>query len=80
MTGFGVGMRTPAYIPSVTSFQLGNHSNRNKKILIIGSGCAGLGAAWHLNRCNLDITVYESDEHFGGHANTINGTTFKDIF
>jgi len=27
----------------------------NARVAIIGSGCAGLGAAWHLNRSGADV-------------------------
>jgi predicted NAD/FAD-binding protein len=39
------------------------------KIAIIGSGIAGLGAAYALSQ-KYDITLYERDSRFGGHANT----------
>ncbi|KAJ1431998.1 Mycolic acid cyclopropane synthetase-domain-containing protein [Ochromonadaceae sp. CCMP2298] len=42
-----------------------------KKVLVVGAGCAGLGTAWHLNRAGVDVTLYESDDRVGGHANTI---------
>ncbi len=50
---------------------------RNKtslKIAIIGSGISGLGAAWLLSKKH-DVTVYEADNHFGGHANTVSAVT-----
>ncbi len=37
---------------------------------MIGTGIAGLGAAWLLNRRH-QITVFEADERVGGHANTV---------
>lgn len=40
------------------------------RIAIIGTGIAGLGAAWALNRRH-DITVFEADQRIGGHANTV---------
>lgn len=40
------------------------------KIAIIGTGIAGLGAAWLLNK-NHDITVYEALPRLGGHSNTV---------
>lgn len=39
-------------------------------IAIIGSGIAGLGAAWALAPNNR-ITVYEADDRIGGHSNTV---------
>ncbi len=49
------------------------------KIAVIGSGIAGLTAAWLLRRRH-DITVYEAGAHAGGHTNTVpvalNGRTW----
>jgi len=42
-----------------------------KRIAVIGSGIAGLSAAWLLSK-NHDVTVFESDNRLGGHTNTIN--------
>ncbi|MGH8453895.1 MAG: FAD-dependent oxidoreductase, partial [Nevskiales bacterium] len=39
------------------------------KIAIIGSGIAGLGAAWLLQRQH-DITIFEQGDYAGGHSNT----------
>ncbi len=39
-------------------------------IAVIGTGIAGLSAAWLLNQ-NHEVTVYEKDTHIGGHCNTI---------
>lgn len=39
---------------------------KNKKIAIIGSGTAGLGAAWHLRSLGYKVDVFEQDEVFGG--------------
>ncbi len=41
-----------------------------EKVVIVGSGVAGLGAAWTL-RDSADVTVIESGSHIGGHADTI---------
>jgi predicted NAD/FAD-binding protein len=40
------------------------------RIAIVGSGIAGLGAAWALSRRH-QVTVYEADARLGGHANTV---------
>ena len=39
------------------------------RIGVIGSGVSGLGAAWALARRH-HVTLYESDDRLGGHANT----------
>lgn len=38
----------------------------DKKVAIIGSGAAGLGAAWHLRRMGYKVDVYEQDKVVGG--------------
>jgi predicted NAD/FAD-binding protein len=40
------------------------------KIAIVGSGIAGLTAAWHLVREGHAITVYEAEDRIGGHTHT----------
>ena len=40
------------------------------RIAIIGTGIAGLGAAWALNR-EHEISVYEAAARLGGHSNTV---------
>ena len=37
-----------------------------EKIAIIGSGAAGLGAAWHLRRTGYQVDIFEQDKVFGG--------------
>lgn len=40
------------------------------KIAIIGSGCAGLGAAWALKNSDYDVHIFEKSAKLGGHTNT----------
>jgi len=40
------------------------------RIAVIGTGIAGLGAAWALHHQH-DITVYEAGNYIGGHSNTV---------
>src|SRR5699024_219941 len=41
-----------------------------QRIAIIGSGIAGLGAAWLLQP-HYDVTVFEADDRAGGHTHTV---------
>ena len=41
-----------------------------QRIAVIGSGVAGMGAAWALDR-EHDVVVYEAEGRLGGHANTV---------
>ena len=45
-----------------------NHSRQ--KIAIIGSGIAGMSAAWLLAKAH-DVTVYEAEPRIGGHSHTV---------
>jgi uncharacterized protein len=46
------------------------------RVAIVGSGVAGLGAAWRLKQARADVhvTVFEADARLGGHANTVRVT------
>ncbi len=44
-----------------------------RKIAIIGAGITGLGAA-HALQGSADVTLFEADAYFGGHANTVDIT------
>lgn len=41
-----------------------------QSIAVIGSGIAGLSAAWLLSRAHR-VTLYEKDQRLGGHSNTV---------
>ena len=46
-----------------------------KKVAIIGAGISGLGCAYALRQHpDLDITIFESGHHIGGHSNTVDLT------
>lgn len=42
-----------------------------KKVAIVGSGSAGIGALWALNRTHHDVYMYEAADRLGGHTNTV---------
>lgn len=44
---------------------------RRKKVAIVGSGAAGIGALWALNRTHHDVYLYEAADRLGGHTNTV---------
>ena len=43
---------------------------RALKIAVVGTGVAGMSAAWLLSQRH-DVTVYEENDRIGGHSNTI---------
>jgi predicted NAD/FAD-binding protein len=63
--------RTSSYFPCIKDLTTYAGNGRGKKVLVVGSGCSGLGSAWHLNRAGWDVTMKEADSRFGGHANTV---------
>lgn len=44
-----------------------------QRIAIVGSGIAGLSAAWLLQSAH-DVVLFEANDYFGGHANTVDVT------
>ena len=40
------------------------------KVAVVGTGVAGMAAAWLLSRRH-EVTVYEKDDRLGGHSNTV---------
>ncbi|KAJ3101551.1 hypothetical protein HDU97_001300 [Phlyctochytrium planicorne] len=55
-------------------------TEKPKRIAIIGSGVAGIGAAWLLSREpeKFQLTIYESGDYFGGHTHTVDIPSLKD--
>ncbi len=49
---------------------------RPERIAIIGSGIAGMTAAYKLHQQGHDITVYEANSYYGGHTATIDVECF----
>jgi protoporphyrinogen oxidase len=49
-----------------------------KRVFILGAGLAGLSAAWHLKRKNIDCRIFEKEPEVGGlcRSKDIDGFTF----
>jgi predicted NAD/FAD-binding protein len=47
-----------------------------QNVAVIGSGIAGLSAAWLLSQTH-DVTIFEADGRLGGHANTAEAPGFQ---
>ena len=47
-----------------------NMARKTKKVAIVGSGCAGMGAAWALKGNDYEIHLFEKEKKLGGHTNT----------
>ncbi len=47
-----------------------------RRVAVVGSGVAGLGAAWALSAegSPCQVTLFEAASHFGGHAHTVDVT------
>ena len=45
----------------------------SRRIAVVGSGIAGLSAAWSLSP-DAQVTLFEAGRHFGGHAHTVDVT------
>lgn len=45
--------------------------SKQKRIAIIGSGVAGIAAAWALKSSGHEVHIYESADRLGGHTNTV---------
>jgi len=48
----------------------GGSNLQSRRIAVVGSGVAGLGAAWLLSQRH-HVTVYEQARYLGGHSNTV---------
>jgi monoamine oxidase len=43
----------------------------NKKVVIVGAGCAGLSAAYTLKNAGIDFVVLEATDVYGGRCRSV---------
>ncbi len=70
----GLGaLGTGIFLPGVLSAQnfLTGKTLKPKKVLVLGAGLAGLGAAWELKKAGHEVTVLEARNRPGGRVSTI---------
>ena len=44
------------------------------KIAVVGSGISGLYSAWQLTQSGHEVSLFEANDYFGGHTNTVDVT------
>ena len=54
------------YVGDKTNAKIGKINDCNKKVAIVGSGCAGITAAADLRKAGYDVTVFEALHELGG--------------
>ena len=64
MSALGFGIASAAVVPPTLS------GGGGKRIVILGSGVAGLSAAYELSKAGYDVTVLEARERAGGRSYT----------
>lgn len=42
-----------------------------RRIAIVGSGCAGIGALYALKNTDHEVHLFEAADRLGGHTNTV---------
>jgi len=52
----------------------GNELKLGKSVAVIGSGIAGISAAYYLQQAGYHVSLFEAGSYFGGHTNTVDVT------
>ena len=61
------------FLRQIGSAQLDERVRPQRRVAVIGSGIAGLSAAWALST-QAQVTLFEAADYFGGHTNTVDVT------
>jgi monoamine oxidase len=70
MEALGLAIATPA---GAENFQLPPQSGKERSVVILGAGIAGLVSAYELSRAGYHVTVLEARDRIGGRVWTIRG-------
>ena len=68
------GRGSPSGRPFGTDMPHGDETGRPLRLAIVGSGIAGLGTAWLLQKQGHAVTVFEAAPRAGGHTHTVDVT------
>lgn len=67
ITLFG-SLLTYVFLKDTNDHDQRQEKEKKKRVAIVGSGIAGSGAAWCLNKSDIDVVMYEKKPKFGGNA------------
>src|ERR1700733_4446142 len=65
MSALGFGIASAAVAPPALT-----GGGKGKKVIVLGTGVAGLTSAYELSNAGYDVTVLEARDRFGGRSGT----------
>jgi len=66
----GPAEHASALAPFLAGLHQSAATPRRRRVAVVGSGIAGLSAAWALSS-QAHVTLFEAGDHFGGHTHTV---------
>jgi flavocytochrome c len=68
LIGYGKGSSTPGVVPATSASAAARAPTETSDAVVVGSGIAGLSAAYELAKGGANVTVVDMASVFGGHA------------